>query len=400
MADDLAARLLAAGPTDWPEIVQQASPSELEEAVARLGRVRDPSAAAALTAIDALATQRSLRKAARRELHRLRAVGVEAPRVDLPPAPAETVPTAQVRQVESWATSFDSTGTRALWLLGDRPLGGAWLAAAVANDLDGLLDVDLLDTTRKKALRDLDKRREGAELTWVELPSEYALLLVREALDLARSRGRAVPRLYARVRALFGEAERGPERPLVYESVSMLDVRFLPDLVPSAGALLLEPELRGWHLEPTEALRAEALDVARSASSRLLVPGKLPVEQMQRLLVDAAETLLTSDVRRALKRRFEETGYVFVKTERMLQARQAVAVAQALVDEAISVERLPLVGELILAGLAGSLAGVDVGGRPASQVLMEVSDQLAEAILEASGPSGPSAPGSGLILPR
>ncbi len=393
---DLASRLLSSAPAQWPELIREVRGEDLSAAVSRLGRVRAPAAAGALAAIDALASDRSVRKAARRELHRLRTAGIEPPSVDLaeaaPPPPARP----EVGNVQVWATAFDGSGGRALWVLGDRRLGGAWLAGIVMEDRRGLRDVELMDTTRKRVLKDLEARRRAGDLTWVELPADYGLALVKESVELARSRGEPLPRQYPRLRELFGEAERGPERALVYETVMPVDVRFHPEWLEASEELIREPELSGWALEPTLELRARALEVARAGTSQLVVPGSSPEEQMRALMADAGRALLTFEMRMALRRRLEETGQIFAATDRLAQARLAVAAAQALADETARFDTQPLAHALILAGFIRVLGDQEVGRTPAAMVLLQL-----DGYLRAAGePEDQPLPGSGLILPR
>src|SRR5207244_12875963 len=103
---------------------------------------------------------------------------------------------------EAWATDIAPAGSRAWWLLGERRLGGAWFAALLINDLKGILELSLVDTTRKRFLRELEQRRreEGA---WVELPGEYAWRLVREALDIGNRQGTPLPTRYRNLREAF-----------------------------------------------------------------------------------------------------------------------------------------------------------------------------------------------------
>ncbi len=182
---ELVDALLAADASDRPELLRQASSADLEAAIAALGHQRTSAAAEVLTLVADAAEDRALRKAARRELHRLRSVGVQAPEVARPvnAAPAYQEPTVAV--TEAWATDIDPSGARALWLIGERPLGGAWFAALLLNDLKGLVELSLVDTTRKRFMRELDERR--IQGTWIELPGDYAWRLVREAVDLNRS---------------------------------------------------------------------------------------------------------------------------------------------------------------------------------------------------------------------
>jgi hypothetical protein len=129
----------------------------------------------------------------------------------------------------------------------------------------------------------------------------------------------------------------------------------------------------------------------------LLVPGHEPEQQALQLIAEAAQQALTPLVRRALRRRLEETGYIFVATDRLAVARLAVAAARALDDPTIPPERHPLIRLLLGAGLGRLLSTERIGTRRASDVLLE----LIERATEQQAQSGPTETRpSGLILPR
>jgi hypothetical protein len=282
-----------------------------------------------------------------------------------------------------------------VWLLGERPLGGVWFAALLLNDQRGLQDMNLVDTTRKRFLKELEQNRASG--TWVTVPGEYALQLVREAVDLTREVGGGLPTRYRALRDVFGEAAGPPDRALVYETIRPVEASFNPDWLESSPRLLGEPEVAGWHVTVPAELKARALDVARGPTAGLLVPGHEPEQQALQLIAEAAQQALTPLVRRALRRRLEETGYIFVATDRLAVARLAVAAARALDDPTIPPERHPLVRLLLGAGLGRLLGTERIGTRRASEVLLE----LIERATEQQAQSGPTETRpSGLILPR
>jgi hypothetical protein len=396
---DLTAQLLAA-PTDEREaLLRSADPATLEYAIQALGHQREAAAAEILALVDDVVEDRALRKTARRELHRLRSMGVEPPVLTRPAqaeaSVAETRP--QTLEVsEAWATDIDPTGSRALWLLAERPLGGVWFAALLVNDQRGLQDMNLVDTTRKRFQRDFDQSQRDAGV-WVSLPGDYALRLIREAVDLTRELGGGLPTRYQSFRDIFGEAPGPPERGLLYETVSPVEINFNPDWLEESPRLLGEPEVAGWYVGVPTDLRARALEVARAPSAGLLVPGHTPEQQAQQLVADAAHEAFTPVVRRGVRRRLEETGYIFLQTDRLSLARLAAAAARALDDGGLAPERHPLARLLLAAGLA-RLAGAEmVGGRRASEVLLEMVERAGQQ--QAQGGAVETRP-SGLILPR
>jgi len=392
--------LLDADPSERGRLLAAADPAELQAALVDLGHRHVAAAAEVLSQVESSVADRTLRKAARRELHRLRSAGVEPP-APLPAAPEQTPvqrTEASVPIAEAWATDIDPTGSRALWLLGTRPLGGAWFAALLLNDLKGILEMSLVDTTRKRFQRELEERGRDPG-TWVRLPGDYALRLVREAVDVARAAGAALPTRYRAFREAFGEAPGPPARALVFETISPVEASLNPGWLEESQALVREPEVLGWHAPIPDTLRARALEVARSTSSALLVPGSTPEQQALQLLSEATRQGLTPELRHAFRRRLEETAFIFASTDRSMAARRAVGAAKSFEDTTRPIEANPFARVLVEAGLARALRTERAGSRPAAEVLLELIERAFEQARE-SGRGGIESRPSGLILPR
>ena len=394
---DLVAALLDGESAQRESLLREADPAALEVALKQLGGRREVAAAEVLALVDLVVEDRGLRKSARRELHRLRSVGVQAKAPQLSrPTPESQSAEVTIPVSQAWVTDIDPSGSRAVWLLGERRLGGVWFAALLSNDQRGIQDMNLVDTTRKRFLKELEQNR-GAAGTWVTVPGDYALQLVREAVDLTREVGAGLPTRYRALRDVFGEAAGPPERALVYETIRPVEASFNPDWLEGSPRLLAEPEVAGWHVSVPPDLKARALDLARGPAAGLLVPGHTPEQQALQLIADAASQALTPLVRRALRRRLEETGYIFVATDRLPAARLAVAAARALEDPSIAPERHPFVRLLLGAGLGRLLGTERIGTRRASEVLLELIERATQQ--QAQGGSTETRP-SGLILPR
>jgi hypothetical protein len=328
----------------------------------------------------------------------LRSIGVQATTpIAAPPEPPPSHTEAPVEIGEAWATDIDPTGARAVWLLGERRLGGVWFAALLLNDLRGLQDMNLVDTTRKRFQREFAEHRRD-EGTWVTLPGEYALRLVREAVDLTREQGGSLPARYRALRDVFGEAPGGPERALVYETISPVEASFNPNWLDESPRLFGEREVAGWYVPAPADLRPRALEVARGPAAGLLVPGHTPEDQALQLLADASDQALTPAVRRALRRRLEETAYIFLSTDRLTLARLAVGAARGLEDSKMPAERHPLLRILLTTGLARLIGGELVGSRRATESLAEIVERAISQRENQKG--GVETRPSGLILPR
>jgi hypothetical protein len=397
-ANDLAASLIAADAADREQLLRSADTDELSTALQSLGHRRDVTAAEVLAMVDNVVDDRALRKVARRELHRLRSMGIEPPAAQPASSPPSTEARPQTLAVsEAWGTDIDPTGARALWLVAERPLGGIWFTAALLNETSGLQDLSMVESTRKRFRRDFEASRGGAT-AWVSLPGDYSLRLIREAVDLTREVGGGLPTRYQAFREVFGEAPGPPDRGLIYETISPVEVNFNPDWLAESPRLLAEEEVAGWYVAAPAELRTRTLEVAHAPTVGLLVPGHTPEQQALQLVSDAARETVTPGVRRGLRRRLEETGYIFLQSDRLGQARLAAAAARGL-DETSGVapERHPLVRMLIASGLARLTGAELVGSRRASEVLLELVERAAQQESQA-GPVETRP--SGLILPR
>jgi hypothetical protein len=400
---DLIAALLQASPAERETLLRTADRTALESAVGQLGHRREPAAAEVLGLVDLVVDDRALKKAARRELHRLRSMGIHVEQPVAATAAPSSVAEASIAVSEAWATDIDPSGSRALWLLGDRRLGGVWFAALLLNETRGVQELNLVDTTRKRYLRDFVENR-GTAGTWVSLPGEYALRLVREAVDISREQGTGLPTRYRALHDVFGEAPGPPERALVYETISPVEANFNPDWLDDSPRLLGEPEVAGWYVPVPTELRARALEVAAGSGATVLVPGRTPEQLALQLLAEAAQLALTPTVRRALRRRLEETGYIFVATDRLAAARLAVAAARGLDDGAISSsvlpERHPLLRFLLASGLARLIGSESIGGRRAGELLLELVERATQREGQQQQGGAIETRPSGLIIPR
>src|SRR5207248_8874112 len=141
--------------------------------------------------------------------------------------------------------------------------------------------------------------------------------LIRESVDLTREVGGGLPTRYHAFKDIFGEAPGAPERALIYDTVSLVEINFNTVWLEESPRLLGEPEVAGWYVPAPPEFRARALEVARAPSAGLLVPGHTPEQQAYQLVADASRQALTPTALRGLRRRIEETGYIFLQTDRL-----------------------------------------------------------------------------------
>ena len=313
--------------------------------VEALAAARSQDAGKALATVANEADEPEVRKAARRGLHRLRAAGVVVQLPNARPSRPPAAITDRAQLSEAHATPPDGTGSRALWLVLDRALGGVSAFGLVLNDSQGMQECSYRETTRRKFAETLRAWREDRGLTTVVLPPEYAASLVSEALALNAETGNSVPTEFQVHSAPLGELPAPPEGALIHQHVSRGQALLLPDLLERSDRLLDEEEMKGWFFNYEQSLPL-AQDLARARDSRIALAGESREAREQRVVEAAITQLFTPTTRRSIRRRLEETAYVFWVTERQRSARQAVAAAFALGEGSLT--RHPLARAMVL----------------------------------------------------
>lgn len=301
-----------------------------ESAVHALGDVRSEAAAQALDELARTADHKALQKAARRAIYRLSSQGIR-----LKARPVASAPLAYSRQATLYrviASSFDGAGTRSLWFGAERSMGGIYLIAVVINDVRGLLDCAARDTTRKRFAEREAAMREKDPMGWVELPEEYARQLVGESVENARAAGGPVPPAYPLWADLIDKPAQPFEQAMIYEQISGFEARMHPTLQSESPRLFDEPEVESWFFPPDE-VRKWVEELSRPLASRLIVIPETDRERQERLVRGAIAELLPARERKGLRRRLEETAYIFLRTGRETQARRAVAAAATIEEE-------------------------------------------------------------------
>jgi hypothetical protein len=301
-----------------------------EAAVEALGAVRAQEAVDALQEIAETADDRSLQKAARRGIFRLASQGIQSE-----PAPPTTASVGGIGTATLYrviASSFDGSGSRSVWFAAERPLGGIYQIAVSLNDVKGLMDVGGRDTTRKRFAEQETRMRETDVAAWAELPVEYGRQLVQEGIGLAQATGHMIPLGYAQWAELIGNPSEPFTQALVYQELSAFEMRMHPTLEAETPRLFAQPEVEAWFFTP-EAMKKWIQQLAESPASRLLITPESEEERAQRVLREAAKELLPPPVRTGLRRRLEETAYIFMRTERQADARRAVQAAATIEED-------------------------------------------------------------------
>jgi hypothetical protein len=288
-----------------------------------------------LAAVAAGPVTKDVRKGARRGLHRLRASGRSVPSVQLVADHPVLRLNVEYRLVEARASAADGLGSRWLWLFVERSTGGGYFFGMILNELAGIKDVMLSDTTRKRYLERIQDIARNSEIDFHPLPIDYARALMAEGLKLNQASGFTVPADLQTYQSVLGDFGDPPERPLIYDFVSAAEIRLDGSYLEQSAELADEPEVTRWLFDFHD-LRPFAEQTRQMDRSLVVVHETAQQERMERIETEALRAVVTDDVRHGLKRRLEETAYIFWITDRQPAAKMAIAAALALEQPIVS----------------------------------------------------------------
>jgi hypothetical protein len=347
-----------------------AQPNEVaRQTVAALSASRSPRAAPILLVLAESQAPAALRKDARRGLHRLRSLGLEVPQPSPASAPRSTPAGLSLQHraqlVQARASSIDGVGSRALDLVAERPAGGVLSMLLILNDVTGIKACTVQETTRRRVAAERVQREQiFKDATWVDLPTTYASQLVGEALALQSEGGLALPREFQLYRDAITELNQPFEQALIYQELSPAELELTAGLLARSPELLAEPELQGWFFGEDE-MRGFALERAQARKSQIVLSEQHRAQREQRIVANAVHTVVNPPLQRGLRRRLEETSYIFWKTARLPQTQLALAAAQALEGGALTLH--PLLAAMVEKSL--DLADQTSGSGIPSEVL-------------------------------
>lgn len=344
--------LLESGTAPRPEERRRLAtldPGALDALLRDFADAHGAAAAGILTALADEASERTLRRAAKRALYRLGQRGLVAP---APPPARPALARAGEHAVRAWLSGVDGSGSRAAWILFEGAFGALKLCSLILNDTAGILDAAGGDITKKRLTRELGELSAAQKLPWIETDPVRAVGLVAEALALHRAQGTEPSAAFSRWRSLFETAPLAEPPALPPEPD--------PALVERSAELTELPELAGWFLDP-ETVHAEALELLQARDSRLVVSAHLKAEREAAIVARVVERSLDAPARQRWARRLAEMALMFDATGRTEHAALARATAGALTDDTREARRLPFAQGL--AARALHLAGEVALGR-------------------------------------
>lgn len=330
-------------------------------AVETMGSIKSLKSALALKEIIRAASDKKLRKEAKRSLYRLKMAGVEVEEPteeETPSLERELMP----RPRQALVSHIDGAGGRLIWIVMERPLGALSLVALRITDTEGIKECMDVNLGKKRLKQELERIRKLEDLTVVEVPATYGQLLVREAYQRNVKAGVEPLLEYRKWQKAMEEGEISGTSPLIYQELSQEEVRFEPALLLESPDLLSLPEFSSWFFD-LDSVATYALELLEARQSRIILSDWARKEREARIIGKAVEGLFSGDYPFLFKRRLEEMAYILWKTDRREEAKKALAAALALGEDGDqSLREHPLISALILRSLNLAMQTIVAGG--------------------------------------
>ena len=293
------------------------------------------------------------RKALSRARHRLRSRGIAI--ADAPPAAiVAKLPAIEEELHAAFISAVDPRGTRLAYLVESNPAGGVRLFELVLDEERGIIEFEVYATGRSKARQFLRDLRARERFPAVEAPVDAVRALIQQVAQ-GQPASRPLPRGFIENRAHVAAPKPGAQTPgaLAREALGAAsDAQSLAHVVE----LVRRHEVGPW---PTAApaLEKVAERIGELGKSTLVISAAARREQAQSLLADAQAEVFAEPIGGYTARRFEESAYVFWKTEREEDAKACLAAA-ACFGTASAADN-PVARALLETVLAPVLAGLE-----------------------------------------
>ncbi|GFP30232.1 hypothetical protein HKBW3S44_00560 [Candidatus Hakubella thermalkaliphila] len=319
-------------------------------AVETMASIKSLESALALQEIIKTASDKKLRKEAKRSLYRMKMAGVEVEELteeETPSPERELMP----RPRQALVSHIDGAGGRLIWIVMERPLGALSLVALRIADTEGIKECLGVNLGKKRLKQELERIRKMEDLTVVEVPATYGQLLVREAYQRNLKAGIEPPLEYKKWQKAVEEGEISDTSPLIYRELQQEEVRFKAALLLEFVDFLSLPEFSSWFFE-LDSVATYALELLEARQSKIILSDWARREREARIIGKAVEGLFSGDYPFLFKRRLEEMAYILWKTDRREEAKKALAAALALGEDGDqSLREHPLISAMVLRSL-------------------------------------------------
>ncbi len=321
-------------------------------AIQYLGNIENEQAAVVLEEVAEKTIVKELRKEAKRALYKLKTRGVQVDAILSSREATVEVEKPRYRILSAHISAIDGEGNRVALAAVEKPLGGAALVQVLMNDEFGMKTCRSSDMGVRKLPERLEQeRRRLAPIPLLEVPATYLQRLFNEAIAIGTTAGHTVPYAFRPWQNVLAPEDQPMQQPAVYDELSLLEIKWHPELLEESPQLLNHTECGQW-LTPKERMAPYLVEMRKIKESKVSLPPWVEKEKMDEVVQRAITSFFDAPTRRRFKRRLEETSYVFLRTGKHTDAKRALAAAQAFDERSeVPITQNPFAKSFVLNGL-------------------------------------------------
>lgn len=309
------------------ELMVQDQHSQIAElGILSLGKVQSFKAAQLLAEINANHPDKTLCKAARKSLYRLKSAGIEIEMTHKP-----LLGEIKHQRYKSLISPVDGTGTQLIMLTQEMLAGDLHLLQVVASDEQGISDCSVRRGLTKKMFAKLPEtfaRQTGAKSAmFVEADYDYAMTLISEAEALTE----VIPEEYTDNKDLFELTQTQAVENPVFKLLDAENLKNQPYFLRTSADLFQNDEFLSWHL-PVSETAEYAQQLLDQQDSVLELSPQFQQQRKEEVYLKIVQSCVTQDFLKRLQRRLQIMAYIFMSHGNEESAKKALAAAVTLSD--------------------------------------------------------------------
>ena len=302
------------------------NPKIAEIGILSMGKIQSFKAAQFLEEINESHPDKTLRKAARKSLYKLKSAGIDVEMTHTP-----LLGEVKHQRYKSIISPVDGTGTQLIMLTQEMLAGDLHLLQVVANDEEGIMECSARRGLTKKMFARLPEtfaRQTGSDnVMFVEADYNYAMTIMAEAEEMTE----IVPEEYTENKEFF---ELDAAQPVENPIFRMLDVENLkqqPYFLRTSSELFQQALFLSWHL-PVNEIAEYAQELLDQEDSVLELSPQFQHQRKEEIYLKLIEERITEDYLKRLQRRLSIMAYIFMLQENEEDAKRALTAAVTLTE--------------------------------------------------------------------
>jgi hypothetical protein len=318
-----------------------------ELGIEKLGTIQSFKAAQILSDINDSHPDKTLRKAARKSLYKLRSAGIEVETSHKP-----LLGELKHERYKAMLSAVDGTGSQLIMLSEEMLAGDLHLLQVLVSDEKGIAECYSRRGITKKMFARLPEaftRETGSTSPmFVEADYEYTMSLVLEAERLSQAEDRALPDEYVSMKDFFGLNQAQPVDNPVYRILDAENLKIQPYFLRTSEELFQNDSFLSWLL-PIKEMGGYAQELFDQEDTVLELSPQFQQERKEEVYQNVIEAHFGEDAIKRIQRRLGIMAYILFQQKDEEAAKRALTAALSF-DETpkIMLKNHPFLRRLIL----------------------------------------------------